>query len=153
PHPVRASQPTANPEPPHIDRHHPHSTFEMAPREKKERKARSALSDVVTREYTIHLHKHVFGHGFKKRAPKAVKAVIEFARKAMGTQDVRIDCGLNSAIWNHGIRNVPRRMRVRLARQRNDDEDSKEKLYTLATFVEVADFKGLDTQVVETDDA
>ncbi|EFP92269.1 hypothetical protein PCANC_02342 [Puccinia coronata f. sp. avenae] len=125
----------------------------MAPREKKERKARSALSDVVTREYTIHLHKHVFGHGFKKRAPKAVKAVTEFARKAMGTQDVRIDPGLNAAIWNHGIRNVPRRMRVRLARQRNDDEDSKEKLYTLASFVEVADFKGLDTQVVETDDA
>jgi large subunit ribosomal protein L31e len=139
----------------HNDRLHPFSTFEMAPREKKERKARSALSDVVTREYTIHLHKHVFGHGFKKvchprfalppiaissrisrqnvhsqsleyhmwlaiysdqRAPKAVKAVTEFARKAMGTQDVRIDPGLNAAIWNHGIRNVPRRMRVRLAR-------------------------------------
>lgn len=38
----------------------------MAPREKKERKTRSALSDVVTREYTIHLHKHVHGLGFKK---------------------------------------------------------------------------------------
>ncbi|POW01284.1 hypothetical protein PSTT_12608 [Puccinia striiformis] len=108
----------------------------MAPREKKERKARSALSDVVTREYTIHLHKHVFGHGFKKRAPKAVKALSSSHEKQ----------------WEHKT-NVPRRMRVRLARQRNDDEDSKEKLYTLATFVEVADFKGLDTQVVETDDA
>ncbi|EGG10141.1 uncharacterized protein MELLADRAFT_74257 [Melampsora larici-populina 98AG31] len=120
----------------------------MAP-EKKERKTRSALSDVVTREYTIHLHKHVHGLGFKKRAPRAVKAVTEFARKAMGTQDVRIDPSLNAAIWNKGIRNVPRRIRVRLARQRHDDEDSKEKLYTLATFVDV----GLETQVVETNDA
>ncbi|KAH9818090.1 ribosomal protein L31e-domain-containing protein [Melampsora americana] len=124
----------------------------MAP-EKKERKTRSALSDVVTREYTIHLHKHVHGLGFKKRAPRAVKAVTEFARKAMGTQDVRIDPSLNAAIWNKGIRNVPRRIRVRLARQRHDDEDSKEKLYTLATFVDVVEFKGLETQVVETNDA
>lgn len=35
----------------------------------------------------------------------------------MGTKDVRIDPSLNAAIWNHGIRNVPRRIRVRLARQ------------------------------------
>merc|ERR1712137_1517536 len=103
-------------------------------------------------EYTIHLHKHVHGQSFKKRAPKAVKAVTEFARKTMGTQDVRIDPSLNAAIWNKGIRNVPRRMRIRLARLRHDDEDSKEKLYTLATYVDVSDFKGLNTQVVENDD-
>lgn len=30
-----------------------------------ERKQRSALTDVVAREYTIHLHTKVHGHGFK----------------------------------------------------------------------------------------
>lgn len=33
-------------------------------------------------------------------------------------------------------------MRVRLARQRNEDEDSVQKLYTLVTFVRVPSFKG-----------
>ena len=37
---------------------------------------------------------------------------------------------------------VPYRVRVRLARQRNEDEDSLHKLYTLVTFVRVPSFKG-----------
>jgi len=37
---------------------------------------------------------------------------------------------------------VPYRVRVRLARQRNEDEDSPNKLYTLVTFVRVPSFKG-----------
>lgn len=41
------------------------------------------------------------------------------------------------------FRNVPRRARVRLARRRNEDEDSANKLYTLVTSVRVDDFKGL----------
>ena len=42
-------------------------------------KTRSALQDVVTREYTIHLHKRVHGRSFKKRVPWAVKSVVDFA--------------------------------------------------------------------------
>ena len=98
-------------------------------------KVRSALKDVVTREYTIHLHKHVHGSAFKKRAPKAVKAIKEFAQKAMGTKDVRVDSGLNKQVWARGIKHVPHRIRVRLSRKRNDEEDAKEKLYTLVTYV------------------
>jgi len=60
----------------------------------------------------------------------------------MGTRDVRIDTGLNTALWKTGVKNVPHRVRVRLARQRNDEEDAKDKLYTLATFVQVPSFKG-----------
>lgn len=48
-------------------------------------------------------------------------------------------------------RNVPYRMRVRLARKRNEDEDSAEKLYTLVTYVPVASFKGLMTVNVDGD--
>ena len=39
-------------------------------------------------------------------------------------------------------RSVPFRVRVRLARKRNEDEDSPNKLYTLVTYVPVTSFKG-----------
>ncbi|KIY65356.1 hypothetical protein CYLTODRAFT_379548 [Cylindrobasidium torrendii FP15055 ss-10] len=110
---------------------------------------RSALQDVVTREYTIHLHKRVHGRSFKKRAPWAVKSVVDFAQKAMGTQLVRIDPKLNQELWSRGIKSVPHRMRVKLERKRNDEEGAKEKLYTYASFVPVTSFKGLETVVVD----
>jgi large subunit ribosomal protein L31e len=87
----------------------------------------------------------------------------------MGTKDVRIDTRLNKAIWAQGVRGVPfrfvvliilnslfililARMRVRLARLRNEDEDSVHKLYTLVTHVLIAKggYKGLQTENVET---
>jgi large subunit ribosomal protein L31e len=34
-------------------------------------------------------------------------------------------------------------------RKRNEDEDAKEKLYTLVTYVEVDSFKGLLTETVD----
>ncbi|KAJ2078301.1 60S ribosomal protein L31B [Coemansia sp. RSA 988] len=110
---------------------------------------RSALAEVVTREYTIHLHKRVFGASFKKRTPRAVKTIREFARVNMGTKDVRIDSQLNKTLWARGIKAVPHRIRVRMARRRNDDEDAAEKLYTYVTHVPVATFKGLQTQQVD----
>ena len=76
----------------------------------------------------------------------------KFAEKQMGTKDVRIDTRLNKAIWSQGVRGVPFRMRIRLARLRNEDEDSIHKLYTLVTHVQIAKggFKGLQTENVET---
>ncbi|KAF7343372.1 hypothetical protein MVEN_01769500 [Mycena venus] len=123
----------------------------MAPTPKKKTggKTRSALQDVVTREYTIHMHKRVHGRSFKKRAPWAVKSVIEFAQKTMGTSDVRIDPELNKEIWARGIKSVPHRLRVKLERKRNDEENAKEKLYTYASYVSVPSFKGLQTVVVD----
>lgn len=44
-----------------------HYTLNMAPTEKSKKPSRSAVNDVVTRDYTIHLHKNVFGVQFKKR--------------------------------------------------------------------------------------
>ncbi|KAG5457420.1 MAG: ribosomal protein L31e-domain-containing protein [Olpidium bornovanus] len=116
----------------------------------KEKKARSAIADVVSREYTIHLHKRVHGRSFKKRTPHAVKSIREFATKAMGTKDVRIDPILNQRLWGRGIKNVPHRIRVRIDRKRNDDEDAKEKLYSYVTYVSVPNnnFKGLQTIVI-----
>ncbi|KIM41247.1 hypothetical protein M413DRAFT_445283 [Hebeloma cylindrosporum] len=124
----------------------------MAPTATKKKtggKTRSALQDVVTREYTIHLHKRVHGRSFKKRAPWAVKSVIDFAQKTMGTSDVRLDPKLNQAVWAQGIKTVPHRLRVKLERKRNDDEGAKEKLYTYVSHVPVTSFKGLQTVVVD----
>merc|ERR1712106_596976 len=112
-------------------------------------KPRSAIKDVVSREYTVNLHKRIHRIGFKYRAPKAIDALRAFARKAIGTEDVRIDSRLNKAVWERGIRNVQYRIRVRLHRKRNEDEDSAQKLYTLVTFVPVDSFKGLATVNVD----
>lgn len=47
------------------------------------------------------------------------------------------------------FRSVPFRIRVQLARRRNDDEDSPHKLYTLVTWVNVPTFKKLGTENVD----
>ncbi|KYM94498.1 PREDICTED: 60S ribosomal protein L31 [Cyphomyrmex costatus] len=114
-----------------------------------EKKGKSAINEVVTREYTVNLHKRLHGVGFKKRAPRAIKEIRKFAEKQMGTPDVRIDTRLNKQLWSKGIRNVPFRVRVRLSRRRNDDEDSANKLYTLVTYIPVSSFKGLQTENVD----
>uniref|UniRef100_A0A4W4EMF8 Large ribosomal subunit protein eL31 n=1 Tax=Electrophorus electricus TaxID=8005 RepID=A0A4W4EMF8_ELEEL len=115
----------------------------MAPLKKggEKKKGRSAINEVVTREYTINIHKRIHGISFKKRAPRAIKEIRKFAMKEMGTPDVRIDTRLNKAVWAKGVRNVPYRMRVRLSRKRNEDEDSPNKLYTLVTYVPVTTYK------------
>jgi large subunit ribosomal protein L31e len=105
---------------------------------------KQVLNEVVTREYTIHLHKYLHGTTFKKRAPKAIKVIKEFAQKTMKTKDVRLDPSLNKLVWKQGVKSVQHRIRVRLARKRNEDS-----LYTFVTPVIVDDFKGLQTVVVE----
>merc|ERR1711862_171646 len=94
----------------------------------------------ITREFTWDLHKRTHKITFKKRAPRAVKEIRKFARKEMGTEDVRVDTQLNKFVWSKGIRNVPYRVRVRLTRKRNDDEDAKGEMYTLCTLVQVSGF-------------
>ncbi|KAI4546822.1 hypothetical protein MG293_003377 [Ovis ammon polii] len=141
PSPLKPAQ--AQPQPPHF--------LQMAPAKKggEKKKGRSAINEVVTREYTINIHKRIHGVGFKKRAPRALKEIRKFAMKEMGTPDVRIDTRLNKAVWAKGIRNVPYRIRVRLSRKRNEDEDSPNKLYTLVTYVPVTTFKNLQTVNVD----
>ncbi|GAB5036510.1 60s ribosomal protein l31 [Nannochloropsis oceanica] len=111
--------------------------------------AKAPKTDVVTRLYTINLHKRLHKITFKERAPRAIREIKKFAIKALGTKDVRVDTGLNKFIWKQGIRNVPFRVRVKLARRRNEDEEATEKLYTLVTLVEVDSFKGLQNASVD----
>merc|ERR1719451_138744 len=69
----------------------------------------------------------------------------------MSTQDVRVETKLNKYIWSHGIRNVPKRVRVRMSRKRNEDEDAKEKTFTFVQHVPVESFKNLQTENVKDD--
>ncbi|KAH8870154.1 hypothetical protein MN116_005706 [Schistosoma mekongi] len=112
---------------------------------------RTARKGVATREYTIHLHKRIHGVGFKRRAPRAIKEIKLFAKKMMGTEDVRIGVRLNQFIWSKGVRNVPYRVRVRLARKANKDADSVHKFYTLVTYVPCTNFKW--TQIINVESA
>lgn len=59
---------------------------------------------------------------------------------------MRIDPQLNRMIWATGIRNIPRKMRVRVTRKRNEDEDQSEKFFSLVQYVEVDSFESLQTQ-------
>ena len=61
-------------------------------------------------------------------------------------QDVRVDTSLNRFLWSSGIRNVPRRVRVRISRKKNEDEDAKEKYYSLVQHLQVDSFEGLKTE-------
>ena len=69
--------------------------------------------------------------------------------RPQGTSDVRLDPQLNKKVWECGIKGVPFRLRVRISRKRNDEEDAKEKLYSYVQAVNVANPKGLQTAVVE----
>ena len=65
-----------------------------------------------------------------------------------GTNDVRIDPELNNFLWHRGTTWAPTRIRLRLARRRNDEENAKEKLYTYVKVVQVpGNVKGLFTEV------
>jgi len=83
-----------------------------------------------------------------------VLLIRKFAQLAMGTSDVRLDVKLNKHIWSRGVRNVPTRVHVRIARKRNDDEDAKEELYSYVTVAKVppGGFVNLGTKVVDEDD-
>merc|ERR1712061_832550 len=110
---------------------------------KSARKGGRKCQEPVTRDYTVHLHKYLHKIQFKKRAPRAVREIRKFAAKAMSTKDVRIDTKLNKFLWSNGIRNVPKRVRVRLSRKRNEDEEAKDKTFTLVQHVPVESFKNL----------
>ncbi|XP_069319907.1 large ribosomal subunit protein eL31-like [Eulemur rufifrons] len=119
----------------------------MAPTKKggKKKKGRSAINEVVTREYAINIHKHIHGVGLKKCDPWAPEDIQKFAMKEMGTPNARIDTRLNKAVWTTGIRSVPCCIHTQLSSKHNEDEDSPNRLYVLVTYVPVTTFKNLQT--------
>ena len=86
---------------------------------------------------------------FKRKAPRAIREIKKFASKLMGTNDVRVDTDLNKAVWRQGVRNVPFRVRVKLSRRKNEEEDAAGKMYTLVSYVPETDFSGKLTEKVD----
>jgi large subunit ribosomal protein L31e len=110
--------------------------------------ARDKKNTVVSREYTINLHKRLHGVTFKKRAPRAVKEIKKFASRVMQTSDVRVDVKLNKAVWSQGIRSVPNKLRVVIERRR-DEKAEEEVMYSLVTLADDQDFAGKGVVVLE----
>mmetsp|Transcript_849 Transcript_849/g.977 ORF Transcript_849/g.977 Transcript_849/m.977 type:complete len:127 (+) Transcript_849:45-425(+) len=106
----------------------------------------------LTKDYTYPLWKMIKGCKLEKRAPKAIKNIKDFAYKQMGTSDVRVANGLNRAIWARGIRKPPRKIRLRLQRLPNDDEDAKREMYVMCSLVHVDTFSGLKSPEVVDDE-
>jgi len=99
---------------------------------------RKGLSECAI-DHTINIHKLAHRVQFKKKAPRAVTEIRKLVAKMMKTSDVRIDPKLNQFIWNQGIRNLPRKVRVRISRKRNEEEGSSE-WYSLVQHVNVDEF-------------
>lgn len=74
---------------------------------------------------TVNLHRLTHRIQFKKKAPRAISEIRNLVSKMMRTPDVRIDANLNEFIWSNGIRNLPRKVRVRISRKKNEDEEAK----------------------------
>ncbi len=92
------------------------------------------------------MHKLAHRVQFKKKAPRAVSEIRKLVTKMMKTEDVRIDPKLNQFIWNQGIRNLPRRVRVRISRKRNEEETKGSEWYSLVQHVHVESFAGKLTE-------
>lgn len=56
-------------------------------------------------------------------------------------------------LWSRGVQGVENRLRLRISRKRNDEEEAKEKLFAFVEFVSVPTAKGLQTVVVDEDEA
>jgi large subunit ribosomal protein L31e len=110
---------------------------------------RNRGKEVVTREYTINLHKRLNGITFKKRAPRAIKEIKKFAQKIMKTKNVKVDVKLNRRVWSQGIKNVPNKLRIIIQRKRNEDDEDSDELYSYVTVADDPTTKGKGVVVLE----
>ena len=110
----------------------------LAPRREKKRYKESQRELApASRTLKVHLHKLLQGVQFKKKAPRAIRALKALAKRTMFTNDVRVDPELNRKIWSNGIRNLPVRITICLERKKNEEEEEgQEKMYTVVKYVQ-----------------
>lgn len=106
---------------------------------------RKGLSETAI-DTTINIHKLAHRTQFKQKAPKAVSEIKKYVARIMKTSDVRIDPKLNQQIWNQGVRNLPRRVRVRISRKRTEEEGKGSEWYSLVQHIATDDFSGKLTE-------
>jgi large subunit ribosomal protein L31e len=115
----------------------------------------STVEDTLARIYTINFSK-AWLTPKHKRTDRVINMIKEFAIKHMNSSQIKIDQELNRYIWERGKTNPPRKVRVRIVKDEDDqvivslyediviDSDSQPKTET-SEKVEVED----DTNVTE----
>ena len=107
---------------------------------------RKALTETAF-DTTVNIHKLTHRIQFKRKAPRAISEIKKLVAKMMRTDDVRIDTKLNQFIWSSGVRNLPKKVRVRVTRKRNKSENEKKsEWFTLVQHVDIDDFAGRLTE-------
>ncbi|XP_048402886.2 large ribosomal subunit protein eL31-like [Stegostoma tigrinum] len=98
----------------------------MAPAKKggEKEKGCSIINKMIMREYTINIHKHVKGLGWKRYTSLKIH---KFVVKEMSTPSFLRDTCVIKAICTKGI--------MLLFRKHNENEDSPNKLHRLVTLV------------------
>ena len=80
----------------------------------------SESKDVVEeRVYTIPL-KHAWIAPVKHRVPRAVNILKEFLKKHMKSDRIVIGTDVNEDLWSRGIEGVPRKIRVRAVKDKEN---------------------------------
>lgn len=69
----------------------------------------------IERIYTIPLAK-AWAVPKYRRAEKAITVLREFVQRHMKPEEIIIDTAVNEVIWARGIKNPPRKIRVRLSK-------------------------------------
>ena len=77
------------------------------------------------RVYVVPLRKLMRGSRGLQRAKKAIKVLKHFVSKHMHSENVKIMEEVNQQVWNNGIRNPPRKIKIRAVRT----EDNIVKVY------------------------
>ena len=86
----------------------------------------SRPEDNLTRVYTINLGKAWITPRYR-RTDRVINIVKDFAKRNMGTDEIKLDQDLNRHIWSRGKTNPPRRVRVRMVK--DEDETVVVSLY------------------------
>ena len=68
------------------------------------------------REYVVPLRKLMRGSKGYHRAKKAIKVLKKFISRHMHSENVKIMNEVNEEIWSKGIRNPPRKIKVKVVR-------------------------------------
>ncbi|MEM1524783.1 MAG: 50S ribosomal protein L31e [Nitrososphaerales archaeon] len=54
-----------------------------------------------------------------RRAKRAINLIREFAERHMKSSDIKIDTSLNELIWSKGIENPPRKIAVKMVKDKD----------------------------------
>ena len=79
----------------------------------------SNVEDTLARIYTINLSK-AWLTPKHKRTDRVINMIKEFAIKHMKSSQIKIDQELNRYIWERGKTNPPRKVRVRIVKDEDD---------------------------------